>query len=104
MVLERLVFVSGLGATDPATGRLAGLDIETHTEQVFRNIHAILQAAGSDLSHVLRCCRWRSTPSPTDTDSARALIWRIRRIEIDGDLPAHGRLGARHAEPGGSRC
>jgi 2-iminobutanoate/2-iminopropanoate deaminase len=55
MVLDRLVFVSGQGATDPATGRLAGLDIETQTEQVFRNLRAILQAAGSDLSHVLRC-------------------------------------------------
>jgi enamine deaminase RidA (YjgF/YER057c/UK114 family) len=40
MVLDRLVFVSGQGATDPATGRLAGLDIETQTEQVFRNLRA----------------------------------------------------------------
>jgi 2-iminobutanoate/2-iminopropanoate deaminase len=55
MVFDRLVFVSGQGATDPATGRLAGLDIETQTEQVFRNIRAILQAAGTDLSRVLRC-------------------------------------------------
>ncbi len=52
---ERLVFVSGQGAIDPATGKLAGLDIETQTEQVFRNIAAILAAAGTDLSHVLRC-------------------------------------------------
>jgi len=55
MQFERLVFVSGQGATDPATGKLAGLDIETQTEQVFRNISAILAAAGTDLSHVLRC-------------------------------------------------
>lgn len=55
MIFERLVFVSGQGATDPATGRLAGLDVETQTEQVFRNIRTILQAAGSDLSCVLRC-------------------------------------------------
>ena len=54
-VFDRLVFVSGQGAIDPATGRLAGLDIETQTEQVFRNIAAILEAAGTDLSHVLRC-------------------------------------------------
>jgi len=52
---ERLVFVSGQGATDPATGQMAGLDIATQTEQVFRNIRAILEAAGTDLSHVLRC-------------------------------------------------
>ncbi|MEI6669198.1 MAG: Rid family detoxifying hydrolase [Acidobacteriota bacterium] len=55
MAFERLVFVSGQGATDPATGQPAGLDIETQTEQVFRNIRTILEAAGTDLSHVLRC-------------------------------------------------
>lgn len=55
MTLDRLVFVSGQGATDPATGELAGPDVVTQTEQVFRNIEAILKAAGTDLSHVLRC-------------------------------------------------
>jgi 2-iminobutanoate/2-iminopropanoate deaminase len=55
MVFDGLVFVSGQGATDPATGKPAGLDIETQTEQVFRNIRTILEAAGTDLSHVLRC-------------------------------------------------
>jgi 2-iminobutanoate/2-iminopropanoate deaminase len=55
VILESLVFVSGQGATDPATGRLAGPDVETQTEQVFRNIQAILDAAGTDLSRVLRC-------------------------------------------------
>jgi 2-iminobutanoate/2-iminopropanoate deaminase len=54
-VFERLVFVSGQGAVDPATGRLAGTDVETQTAQVLRNIEAILRAAGSDLSRVLRC-------------------------------------------------
>ena len=55
MVFDRLVMVSGQGATDPATGKLAGPDVETQTRQVFRNMQAILQAAGSDLSRVLRC-------------------------------------------------
>ena len=54
-IFERLVFVSGQGAIAPATGQLAGLDVETQTEQVFRNLEAILKAAGTDLSHVLRC-------------------------------------------------
>jgi 2-iminobutanoate/2-iminopropanoate deaminase len=52
---ERLVFVSGQGAVVPETGQLAGLDVETQTEQVFTNIAAILEAAGSSLQHVLRC-------------------------------------------------
>jgi 2-iminobutanoate/2-iminopropanoate deaminase len=34
---------------------LAGPDVETQTEQVLRNLEAILKAAGSDLSCVLRC-------------------------------------------------
>jgi 2-iminobutanoate/2-iminopropanoate deaminase len=55
MAFERLVIVSGQGATDPATGKLAGADVATQTEQVFRNIQAILEAAGTDLAHVLRC-------------------------------------------------
>lgn len=55
MGFERLVFVSGQGARDPVTGQLAGDDIESQTEQVFRNLSTILEAAGSSLAHVLRC-------------------------------------------------
>jgi len=54
MRFERLVFVSGQGGKDPATGQLAA-GIEAQTEQCLRNIEAILQAAGSSLEHVLRC-------------------------------------------------
>ena len=50
-----LVIVSGQGAVDPATGKLVGPDVESQTEQVFKNIEAILKAAGSDLQHILRC-------------------------------------------------
>ena len=55
MGFERLVFVSGQGATDPATGRLAGANAATQTEQCLKNVQAILEAAGSGLQHVLRC-------------------------------------------------
>ena len=55
MVWERLIIVSGQGASDPTTGELAGADVEAQTEQVLRNIESILKAAGSDLSRVLRC-------------------------------------------------
>jgi 2-iminobutanoate/2-iminopropanoate deaminase len=55
VIYERLIFVSGQGATDPATGALAGADVESQTEQCLRNLRAILHAAGSDLQHVLRC-------------------------------------------------
>ena|SRR5688572_3838186 len=55
MILDRLVFVSGQGAIDPATGALTGADVETQTEQCLKNVATILEAAGSSLQHVLRC-------------------------------------------------
>jgi 2-iminobutanoate/2-iminopropanoate deaminase len=55
MGFERLVFVSGQGATDPATGKLAGADATAQTEQCLKNMRTILLAAGSDLQYVLRC-------------------------------------------------
>jgi 2-iminobutanoate/2-iminopropanoate deaminase len=54
MGFERLIFVSGQGGVDPATGVLAD-DVEAQTEQVLKNVQAILEAAGSSLQHVLRC-------------------------------------------------
>jgi 2-iminobutanoate/2-iminopropanoate deaminase len=55
MIFDRLVFVSGQGATNPKTGQLAGPDVETQTEQALRNVRTILEAAGSRLDCVLRC-------------------------------------------------
>ena len=55
MSFERLIFVSGQGATDPATGRLASAEIEKQTEQCLKNVQTILEAAGSGLQYVLRC-------------------------------------------------
>ena len=55
MGFDRLIFVSGQGATDPATGELAGTSAAAQTEQCLKNVEAILVAAGSSLQHVLRC-------------------------------------------------
>jgi 2-iminobutanoate/2-iminopropanoate deaminase len=54
VTLGNLVFVSGQGGVDPKTGKLAE-DVETQTEQVFKNIEAILKAAGSGLDRIVRC-------------------------------------------------
>lgn len=51
---ERLVFVSGQGATDPDTGEMP-TSAAGQTEQCLKNVQRILQAAGSDLQYVLRC-------------------------------------------------
>ncbi|MFN0182055.1 MAG: RidA family protein [Gemmatimonadales bacterium] len=55
MGFERLIFVSGQGAGDPATGQLVGPDTASQTEQCLANMRAILRAAGSDMQYVLRC-------------------------------------------------
>jgi 2-iminobutanoate/2-iminopropanoate deaminase len=54
MGFEHLVFVSGQGGVNPATGIVAP-DTEAQTEQCLKNVQAILEAAGSSLQHVLRC-------------------------------------------------
>ena len=55
VAFDRLVFVSGQGATDPATGALVAGDVEAQTTQCLKNVDAILRAAGSSLERVLRC-------------------------------------------------
>ena len=54
MVVGNLVFVSGQAGRDPRTGGLPA-DVESQTEQALRNVAAILEAAGSSLSNVIRC-------------------------------------------------
>ena len=55
MRVGNLIFVSGQAGRNPATGQVAGPDVESQTEQCLRNIDAILRAAGSGLPHVVRC-------------------------------------------------
>lgn len=54
VVTGNLLFVSGQAGRDPATGVLPD-GVEAQTEQALRNIESILQAAGSNLSPVVRC-------------------------------------------------
>jgi 2-iminobutanoate/2-iminopropanoate deaminase len=49
------LFLSGQGGFGPATGALQGATIEEQTEQTFRNISALLEAAGLDLGDVVSC-------------------------------------------------
>jgi 2-iminobutanoate/2-iminopropanoate deaminase len=54
VVYNGLVFVSGQLSIDPATGEHKIGPIEEQTELALSNVHAILQAAGSDWSRVLK--------------------------------------------------
>jgi len=49
-----LIFVSGTAGVDPATGKLISDNFEEQAMQAFRNIQAILEEAGSDLSKVVK--------------------------------------------------
>ncbi len=48
-----LVFVSGQGPMDPATGEVRGETIQEQTRQCLTNVEAVLRAAGSSLDKVV---------------------------------------------------
>ena len=48
-----LVFVSGQGPFDPATGAVVGETIQEQTRQCLKNVEAILGAAGSSMQQVV---------------------------------------------------
>ena len=48
-----LVFVSGTGPHDPATGQIRGTTIQEQTRHCLENICSILRAAGSSLDKVV---------------------------------------------------
>ena len=50
----QLLFLSGQIPLDPQSGTIVGDDIATQTEQVFRNIAALLAASGATFSQVAR--------------------------------------------------
>lgn len=53
-----LIFVSGQGPIDPASGEMVAGGIEAQTERTLLNIAAILEGAGATLDDVVRCTVW----------------------------------------------
>ena len=49
-----LIFTSGQIPVDPATGEIVEGGIEAQTEQVFANLKAVLEAAGSSFDKVVK--------------------------------------------------
>ena len=54
VVINGMVYTSGQIALDPATGELVGETIEEQTEQVMKNLQAILEAAGTKPEKVVK--------------------------------------------------
>ncbi len=49
-----LVFTSGQIAINPASGQVEATDIKGQTEQVCKNLKAVLEASGSDITRVVK--------------------------------------------------
>lgn len=54
VVVGNLVFTAGQIAIDPTTGQFEENDIRKQTRRVLENLKAVLEAAGSDLQHVVK--------------------------------------------------
>ena len=95
-----LLFLSGQVGFDPATGQLVADEITAQTDQVMRNIGALLRAAGADFQHVVRAtvfladmnefaamnavyARYVADPPPTRSTVQVAALPRHARVEID---------------------
>ena len=95
-----LLFLSGQIAIDPATGALVDGGIGIQTEQVMRNIGALLEAAGAGFQHVVRTtvfladmnefaamnecyAKFVSEPPPARSTVQVARLPRDARVEID---------------------
>ncbi len=95
-----LLFVSGQIPIDPATGALVQGDIAAQTHRVFKNLAAILEAAGASFDHVVRATvyladmndfaivnevygTYFSSPAPARATVQAARLPRDARVEID---------------------
>jgi 2-iminobutanoate/2-iminopropanoate deaminase len=53
-IYGNLIFTSGQVPLDPVTGEIVGSTVEEQTEQVLKNVKAILEEAGSSMDKVLK--------------------------------------------------
>lgn len=53
-IFKDLVFTSGQIPVNPATGAIEAKDIEGQTEQVCKNVSAVLKASGSSMDKVIK--------------------------------------------------
>ena len=54
IVVNGMLFASGQIALDPASGEMVGTTIQEQAEQVMKNVTGLLEAAGTDLNHVVK--------------------------------------------------
>ncbi len=54
LVVDRMVFVSGQLPIDAETGRIVDYGIRLQAKRAFDNLRLILEAAGTDMDHVVK--------------------------------------------------
>lgn len=54
IIAGKFVFISGQLPLDPETGNFVKGSIEEKTHRVIKNVKAVLEAAGTDLAHVVK--------------------------------------------------
>ena len=77
-----LVFTSGQIGIDPKTGQFPEGGIEAQTQQVFRNLAAVLEASGSSIDHIVK-----ATVFLADMNDYN-LMNDLYRKQFKGDPPA----------------
>lgn len=55
VLIGKTLYISGQVAIDPFSGVIMDKNISVETEQVMKNLSAILRAAGMDFSNVVKC-------------------------------------------------
>jgi 2-iminobutanoate/2-iminopropanoate deaminase len=95
-----MLFVSGQIPLDPETGKIVDGDLAAQTHRVFRNLGAILQAAGASFDNVVRTTvyladmndfpamneiygSYFSSPAPARATIQAARLPKDARLEID---------------------
>ncbi len=76
------LFLSGQIAIDPSTNQIVGNNIESQTRQIFKNIKAVLKAAGTKMSNVVKC-----TVFMTDLNDFSKMN-KLYEDEFEGHRPA----------------
>jgi 2-iminobutanoate/2-iminopropanoate deaminase len=77
-----LVFTSGQIGIDPKTGQIVEGGIEAQTEQVFRNLAAVLEASGSSVDHIVKATVFLADMNDYNTMNE------LYRKQFKGDPPA----------------
>jgi 2-iminobutanoate/2-iminopropanoate deaminase len=55
VVHENTIYISGQVALEADTGKMDNANLAEETHRVMRNLGAVLQAAGSDFDHLIKC-------------------------------------------------